>query len=90
MQNTKSKKEEVNVKKLYGKECTLSKNDFIKEFNVDEHGLSSDEAEQRIHKYGFNEIHGMKQKKWYNYFLESLFSPFNSILLRNSRYFVLY
>lgn len=31
--------------------------------------------------YGFNEIKKVKPKKWYNYFLESLFTPFNSILL---------
>ena len=81
MTNDKTHKEEVNVKKLYGKESTLSKEDFIKEYNVDINGLSSIEAEERLQKYGPNEIKSTKPKRWYNYFLGSLFSPFNSILL---------
>ena len=83
MTNAKNPKDDVNVEKLYGKECTLSKEDFIKTYNISEKGLSSSEAENRIHKYGLNEISQAKPKKSYNYFLESLFSPFNSILLRN-------
>lgn len=83
MANTKNSKDEVNVEKLYGKECTLSKEAFIKTYNISEKGLSSSEAEEKIHKYGLNEISQAKPKKWYNYFLESLFSPFNSILLRD-------
>jgi len=43
--------------------------------------LSTNEANERISKYGLNEIRQAKPKKWYNYFLESLFSPFNCILL---------
>lgn len=82
MPNAKNQKEEVNIEKLYGKECTLSKEDFIKTFNVNENGLSSSEAQSKIQKYGLNEIKQTKSKKWYNYFLESLFSPFNCILLR--------
>ena len=81
MKNT-NQKEEVNIKKLYGKEATLSKDDFVKEFSINEDGLSSQEAEERIHKYGYNEIKSSKPKKWYNYLFESLFTPFNSILLR--------
>lgn len=90
MASKKSQKDEVNVQKLYGKESTLTKDEFIKEYNIDINGLSSDEAEKRLQKYGLNEIKSAKPKKWYNYFLESLFSPFNSILLRNSCYFILY
>lgn len=89
MQNP-NPKEEVNIKKLYGKEATLSKNEFIKEFSVNENGLSSEEAEIRIHRYGYNEIKSTKPKKWYNYFFESLFTPFNSILIRNCYNFILY
>lgn len=84
MPTRKVHKEEVNVQNLYGKESTLSKDDFIKEYNIDVNGLSSGEAKRRLQKYGFNEIKSAKPKKWYNYFLESLFSPFNSILLRYS------
>ena len=76
-----STKEEVNVSKLYGNECILPKEEFIKEYKVNENGLSSNVAEDKLHKYGFNEITQAKPKRWYNYLFESLFSPFNCILL---------
>ena len=44
-------------------------------------GLSSEEASENLHKYGLNEIRGAKPKKWYHYLKESLFTPFNCILL---------
>lgn len=78
MTNTK---EEVNIEKLYGQQCILSKDDFIKKYKVNENGLTSSEANELIHKYGNNEIRQTKPKKWYNYFFDSLFSPFNCILL---------
>ena len=74
-------KEDVNVEKLYGKESTLSKEDFIKTFNIKESGLNADEVTNRLNKYGLNEVKQAKPKKWYNYFFSSLFSPFNSILI---------
>lgn len=74
-------KEDVNIEKLYGKESSLSKEDFLKSFNINENGLTSTEASNSINKYGLNELKQAKPKKWYNYFIESLFSPFNSILL---------
>ena len=74
-------KEEVDVVKMYGEEGTLSKEDFIKKYRVDEKGLSSNKANQLIKNLGLNEIKQAKPKKWYHYFLESLFSPFNCILL---------
>ena len=74
-------KEEVDVNKMYGKQCTLPKDDFIKEYHVNEKGLSSKKANELIKNLGLNEIKQAKPKKWYHYFLESLFSPFNCILL---------
>ena len=74
-------KDEVDVQKLYGEQCTLAKEDFIKKYNVDLKGLTSNEAENRLKNLGKNEIKQSKPKKWYNYLLESLFSPFNCILL---------
>ena len=74
-------KEEVNVAKLYGKECTTSKEEFIKSYKISEKGLSSKKALESLQRFGPNEITQAKPKKWYHYFLESLFSPFNSILL---------
>lgn len=76
-----AKKEEVDVAKLYGNEATLSKEIFIKNYNVNLDGLTQNIAEEKISKYGLNEISQGKSKKWYNYFLQSLFSPFNGILI---------
>lgn len=78
MSNTK---EEVDVSKLYGNQCTLKKDEFMKNYNVNPNGLTNAEAQRRIDKLGLNEITGSKSKKWYHYFLSSLFSPFNCILL---------
>lgn len=78
MSNTK---EEVDISKLYGEQCTLSKDEFIKNFNVNPNGLTNAEVQRRIDKLGLNEITGSKSKRWYHYFLSSLFSPFNCILL---------
>lgn len=74
-------KDEVNISKLYGKDCLLSKDEFIKKHNLNVNGLSSSEALENNRKYGLNEIKQSKSKKWYNYFFDSLFSPFNIILL---------
>ena len=74
-------REEVNVNKMYGQECILKKEEFMEKYHVKENGLTSSEAQEKINKYGFNEIRKAKPKRWYNYFFESLFSPFNCILL---------
>ena len=74
-------RENISISNLYGNDCIISKDDFIKKYNVKEFGLSSEEISSLTHKYGLNEIKGLTEKKWYHYFLESLFSPFNSILL---------
>ena len=70
-------KEEVDIHKMYGEQCTLKKDDFIKKYRVNPNGLTNNEAKQRLEKLGLNEIIQAKPKRWYNYFLESLFSPFN-------------
>ena len=74
-------KDEVNINKLYGTDATLSKEELLQKYSVHECGLSSSEAEMKIRNLGSNIIKQAKSKKWYNYFLESLFTPFNSILL---------
>ena len=74
-------KEDVDVSKMYGEEGTLPKEEFIKKYHVDEKGLSSNKPNELIKNLGLNEIKQAKPKRWYNYFLESLFSPFNCILL---------
>ena len=74
-------KEEINIQKLYGKECTLPKEEFLKEYELNANGLSEKLAKELLQKDGLNEISQSKPKKWYNYFFGSLFSPFNSILM---------
>ncbi len=76
-----STKEEVDVVKLYGKEATTSKEDFIKTFKIKENGLTNKDVNLNLQTYGYNEVRKAKPKRWYNYFLESLFTPFNYILL---------
>ena len=67
--------------KMYGNQCTLKKEDFIKKYKVNENGLTYKQAEELLHNLGYNEVKQAKPKKWYNYFFSSLFSPFNAILL---------
>ena len=55
---------------------------FIKENSIDiKNGLNEKQIQENINKYGSNEIRQNKPKQWYNYFFESLLSPFNLILL---------
>ncbi len=74
-------KEELNIKELYGNQCTLSKETFLKNYEFNENGLSTESASKQILNFGANEIKQNKSKKWYNYLFSSLFSPFNTILI---------
>ena len=75
------KKEDVDIEKIYGHLCRTPKEDFISEFKIKKQGLTDDEIVERLHTYGYNEVTQTKPKKWYNYLLKSLFTPFNSILI---------
>ena len=77
----KDKKENININEMYENDSIISKEQFIKKYNVKEEGLSTGKAEENLEKYGPNEIKQAKPKKWYNYFLESMLTPFNCILL---------
>ena len=74
-------KEDLNIRDMYGNQCILSKDDFLSKYNFNENGLSSQQAQEMIVKSGVNQVSQSKPKKWYNYFFESLFSSFNTILL---------
>ena len=76
-----NKKEDIDVKSFYGEDSILNNKDFISKYNISEKGLSSSKARENLINLGPNQIKGAKPKRWYNYFLSSLFSPFNSILL---------
>ena len=75
------KKENIDIEKKYGHLSTISKDDFISEFNVKENGLNDDEVLEKLHIYGYNEVAQTKSKKWYHYLFRSLITPFNSILI---------
>ena len=75
------KKEDFDVQNFYGEDCFSSLEDFKKKHNISDKGLSSAKANENLKNLGPNQVKQSKPKKWYNYFFESLFSPFNSILL---------
>lgn len=79
---TKDKKEEIDFKKMYGEAATISVSEIINKQKLNlEKGISNKQANERIEKYGYNIVSKTKEKKWYHYFLGSLFSKFNLILL---------
>ncbi len=43
-------KEEVNISKLYGKECLSTKEEFLQRYKIKEEGLSSEEARSKASK----------------------------------------
>ncbi len=76
------KEEKNDIIKMYEKESLKNINEFIKENSIDiKNGLNEKQIQENINKYGSNEIRQNKPKQWYNYFFESLLSPFNLILL---------
>lgn len=74
-------KENVDVLKMYGEDSTAQRDEFLKKHNLNEEGLTSKQAEINIKKFGLNETKKAKPKKWYNYLLQSLLTPFNCILI---------
>ena len=78
---TNEKKEDVNINKIYGHLCKMSKEEFISKYKIKENGLQTSEVEEKLHKFGYNEVTQTKPKRWYHYLFKSLFTPFNSILL---------
>ena len=74
-------KENVDVLKMYGEDSTTKRDEFLKKHNLNEKGLTSKQAEINIKKFGLNETKKAKPKKWYNYLLQSLLTPFNCILI---------
>ncbi len=77
----KQELEDVDVKSQYGESCILNVDEVVKKYNIDINGLNETEVLENTKKYGKNEIKQSKPKKWYNYFIASLLSPFNIILL---------
>ena len=81
-QEKNDKNDKIDIKKLYGKECISNTEEFISNMKLDiEHGLNDNQVDENIIKYGRNELNNAKPKKWYQYFFNSLMSPFNLILI---------
>ncbi len=74
-------KENVDVLKMYGEHSITQRDEFLKRHNLNGEGLTSQKAESNIKKFGLNETKKAKPKKWYNYLLQSLLTPFNCILI---------
>ena len=74
-------KENVDVLKMYGEDSTIKRDEFLKKHNLNKEGLTNKQAEVNIKKFGLNETKKAKPKKWYNYLLQSLLTPFNCILI---------
>ena len=66
---------------MYGEDSTTQRDEFLKKHNLNEKGLTSKQAEINIKEFGLNETKKAKPKKWYNYLLQSLLTPFNCILI---------
>ncbi|MBQ9298448.1 MAG: magnesium-translocating P-type ATPase [Clostridia bacterium] len=71
----------MDIEKMYGKYSISSADEVLNNLGTSKNGLSQEQAEKNIKDFGINKITHNKQKRWYNYFFASLFSPFNSILL---------
>lgn len=75
-------KDSVDLKSIYGELTIKSPQELIKEKGIDiNNGLSTEDIKEIRKQYGYNEVSKQKEKKWYHYFLSSLLSKFNLILL---------
>ena len=77
-----NKTDKIDIKKMYGNECVLSPEKFVSKVKTDyEKGLNEKQVFDNMEKYGKNELNSTKPKKWYQFFLSSLMTPFNMILI---------
>lgn len=80
--NQENKNDKVDIKKMYGKECILSVEEFVSEIKSDlNNGLTERRVQANYELYGKNELNSSKPKRWYQFFLASLITPFNLILI---------
>jgi len=80
--NQENKNDKVDIKKMYGKECILSVEEFVSEIKSDlNNGLTERQLQANYELYGKNELNSSKPKRWYQFFLASLITPFNLILI---------
>ena len=79
--NKYGNEEKFDISKEYGQDCIDDINSFLNKYATNINGLNTQEANNRINKYGLNVLKQKKPKKWYNFLWESLINPFNLILL---------
>ena len=80
--NQDSRTDKVDIKNMYGKECVSDVDEFIIKIKTDKKaGLTDTQLQLNYDKYGKNELNSSKPKKWYQFFLSSLITPFNLILI---------
>ncbi len=79
--NSDIKLEEINLIEKYGVATVLPAHEFLEKNNIPISGLTNEVAKNELMKNGLNELKQTKEKNWYHYFLSSLLSPFNIILL---------
>lgn len=80
--NQENKNDKVDIKKMYGKECISSVEEFVSEIKSDlNNGLTERQVQANYELYGKNELNSSKPKRWYQFFLASLITPFNLILI---------
>ena len=73
--------EKIDVQKAYGKACSSTVDNFIKDNNFSKEGLTTKQVIERQAKYGRNQIKQAQPKRWYHFLWQSFASPFNLILL---------
>jgi len=76
-----TKKENLEAVQIYENEAIISKEEFIEKYEINLNGLTDEIVNQRKEEYGLNELSEAKPKRWYKYLQQSLFSPFNCILI---------
>lgn len=80
--NQENKNDKVDIKKMYGKECISPVEEFVSEIKSDlNNGLTERQLQANYELYGKNELNSSKPKRWYQFFLASLITPFNLILI---------
>ena len=71
----------ISVKDLYEETGVLSREDFIKEYNINTNGLSEQEAEELLEFHGENVIEKTQEKPWFIKLVKSFLDPFSLILI---------
>lgn len=81
MKNAKGQKPGAQLEATYRKYASLKDAELLSEFNTDEKGLSSAEAQKRLEQYGPNQVRSSRKTPWYVFLLKSFLDEFILVLL---------